>query len=89
MFTYFTPNEMFNNLIFPLITAIISLILTYFLFEPIIGLIKKMKKYLTNQVVASILLKCRETVKKLTVFFCTNKIGFSLPKYYFSLSHIP
>lgn len=41
MFTYFTPNELFNNLIFPLITAIIPLILTYFLFEPITDLIKK------------------------------------------------
>lgn len=41
MFTYFTANEMFINLIFPLITAILPLVLTYFLFEPIIGLIKK------------------------------------------------
>jgi hypothetical protein len=41
MFIYFTPNEMFINLIFPLITAIIPLILTYFLFEPLMGLIKK------------------------------------------------
>lgn len=41
MFTYFTVNEFFNNLIFPLIIAIIPLVLKYFLFEPIIGLIKK------------------------------------------------
>lgn len=41
MFTYFSPNEMFNNLIFPLITAIIPLILKYFLFDPIASLIKK------------------------------------------------
>lgn len=41
MFIYFTANEMFINLIFPLITAILPLVLTYFLFEPIIGLIKK------------------------------------------------
>lgn len=44
MFTYFTPNELFNNLIFPLITAIIPIVLTYFLFNPIVSLIKKMKK---------------------------------------------
>lgn len=43
MFVYFTPNDMFNNLIFPLIVAIIPLILTYFLFEPIIKLVKKNK----------------------------------------------
>lgn len=41
MFNYFTPNEMFLNFIFPLLVAIIPLILTYFLFEPIIGLTKK------------------------------------------------
>ena len=41
MFAYFTPNEMFIYLIFPLITAIVPLLLTYFLFEPIMGLIKK------------------------------------------------
>lgn len=60
MFTYFTPNEMFNNLIFPLITAIIPLIMTYFLFEPIIGLIKKMKKFLTKYKTRSILLRVAE-----------------------------
>lgn len=41
MFTYFTPHDLFIYLIFPLITAIIPIILTYFLFEPIIELIKK------------------------------------------------
>ena len=41
MFEYFTINELFNNLIFPLIANIIPLLLTYFLFEPITGLIKK------------------------------------------------
>lgn len=35
-----------------------------------------MKKHLTNQPVASILLKCRETVKKLTVFFVPMKLAF-------------
>lgn len=47
MFTYFTPNELFNNLIFPLIVNLVPVILSYFLFEPIIGLLKKTKKYLT------------------------------------------
>ena len=41
MFNYFTLNEMVLNLIFPLIVAIIPLCLTYFLFEPIISLLKK------------------------------------------------
>ena len=44
MFTYFTPNEIFTNLIFPLIVAIVPLILTYFLFEPILDYIKKVEK---------------------------------------------
>jgi len=48
VFAYFTPNEMFNNLIFPLIAAIIPIFLTYFLFEPIIGLIKKARQSLTK-----------------------------------------
>lgn len=43
MFTYFTPNELFNNLIFPLIVNLVPVILSYFLFEPIIGLLKKRK----------------------------------------------
>lgn len=47
MFTYFTANEMFINLIFPLITAILPVVLTYFLFEPIIGLIKKNLQFST------------------------------------------
>lgn len=41
MSEYFSINKLFINLIFPLITAIVPLILTYFLFEPLIGLIKK------------------------------------------------
>nr|DAG52763.1 MAG TPA: hypothetical protein [Caudoviricetes sp.] len=41
MFDYFSINDLFINLIFPLITSIVPLILTYFLFEPLIGLIKK------------------------------------------------
>lgn len=44
MFEYFSINELFINLIFPLITEIVPLILTYFLFEPIVGLIKKLDK---------------------------------------------
>lgn len=42
MFNYFTINELFINLIFPLITAVTPLILTYLLFEPLVGLIKKL-----------------------------------------------
>ncbi len=42
MSEYFSINELFINLIFPLITAIVPLILTYFLFEPLIGLIKNL-----------------------------------------------
>ena len=41
MLNCFTVNELFNNFIFPLVIEIISLILTYFIFEPLIGLIKK------------------------------------------------
>lgn len=43
MFEYFTINDLFLNLIFPLLTTLVSLILTYFLFEPISN-----KKNLTN-----------------------------------------
>lgn len=39
MFNYVTINEIFINLIFPLMVAIIPLILSYF-----IGLIKKLDK---------------------------------------------
>lgn len=41
MFNYFTIHDLFIYLIFPLINAILPLIITYFLIEPIIGLIKK------------------------------------------------
>ena len=44
MSEYFSINDLFINLIFPLITSIVPLILTYFLFEPLIGLIKKLDK---------------------------------------------
>lgn len=44
MFDYFSINDLFINLIFPLITSIVPLILTYFLFEPLIGIIKKLDK---------------------------------------------
>lgn len=50
MFAYFTPHDLFIELIFPLITTIVPLILTYFLFEPIIGLIKKTWQSLTIEV---------------------------------------
>ena len=50
MSEYFSINELFINLIFPLITAIVPLILTYFLFEPLIGLIKKTWQTLTFNV---------------------------------------
>ena len=51
MFDYFSINDLFINLIFPLITSIVPLILTYFLFEPLIGLIKKTWQTLTYEIV--------------------------------------
>lgn len=51
MFEYFSINELFINLIFPLITEIVPLILTYFLFEPIVGLIKKTWQTLTYEII--------------------------------------
>lgn len=51
MSEYFSINELFINLIFPMITAIVPLILTYFLFEPLIGLIKKTWQTLTFNVI--------------------------------------
>ena len=51
MFDYFSINDLFINLIFPLITSIVPLILTYFLFEPLIGLIKKTWQTLTYEII--------------------------------------
>ncbi len=41
MISCVTVNELFVHLIFPLIVSILPIILTYFLFEPLLVLIKK------------------------------------------------
>lgn len=73
MFTYFSPNEMFNNLIFPLITAIIPLILKYFLFDPIASLIKKTWQILTFDVLYHLR---RMEIEILSPFFNYLKLAF-------------
>lgn len=69
MFDYFSINDLFINLIFPLITSIVPLILTYFLFEPLIGLIKKTWQTLTFNVVYYLRLWEK---KKFFSFFCIS-----------------
>lgn len=44
MLGYFSLNELFINLIFPLIVSLTPLVLTYLLFEPLVALIKKLDK---------------------------------------------
>lgn len=41
---YFTMNQLFTELLFPLVNSILSLLLTYILFEPICNKLKAENK---------------------------------------------